>query len=45
VVIAVPVAPVVERDQEEVRPFERLERGAAAVPAGQGVAQRPGEPA
>ena len=40
VVVAVPPTAVVERDQEEVAPLERLEHGLAAVLAGDGIAQR-----
>ena len=44
VVIAVPAAPVVERDEEQVGPLERLEHRRPAGPAGDRVAQRAGEP-
>ena len=47
VVVAVPGAVAVERDQEQVRPVQRLEHRPAAPAAGQPadrVAQRPGEP-
>ena len=44
VVIAIPLAPVVERDQEQIGPVERLEHGLASVLLGDGVAQRAGQP-
>ena len=44
VVVAVPVPAIVERDEEEVRPIEPLEHRLPAAAAGDGVAQRPGEP-
>ena len=45
VVVAVPAAVVVERDDEQVLPLQRLEhRPARPVRAGDGVAQRPGQP-
>ena len=42
-VVAVPPAAVVERDEEQVPAIERLERGLAPVLAGDGVAQRAGQ--
>ena len=45
VVVPVPAAAVVERDEEQVGPLQRLEPGRAAVLAGHGVAQRAGQPA
>ena len=44
VVIAVPVAAVVERDEEQVRPIELLERRPPAGSAGDRVAERAGQP-
>jgi hypothetical protein len=44
VVEAEPLAPVVERQQEQVRACERLERGGGHRLAGDGVAQRRAEP-
>ena len=44
VVVAVPEAAIVERDEEQVRPIELLEHRLAAAAAGHRVAQRPGEP-
>ena len=44
VVVAIPLAPVVERDEEQVRPIERLQHGLAAVLAGDGIAQRAAQP-
>jgi len=43
VVVSVPAAPVVERDEEEVGALQALECGAAAVLARHGVAQVAGE--
>ena len=40
VVVAVPLAPVVERDHEQVLPVEDLQRGPAAVLTRDGVAER-----
>ena len=40
-VIAIPLATVVERDQEQIGPVDRLEHGLASVLLGDGVAQRP----
>ena len=40
VVIAVPLAAVVERHEEQVGPVERFERGLASVLLGDGIAQR-----
>ena len=42
-VVAVPLALTVERDDEQVGAVERLEHRAAVTPAGEGVAQRPGQ--
>ena len=39
-VVAVPLAAVVERDQEQVPSIKSLEHGFAAVPAGNGIAER-----
>ena len=44
-VIAIPLAPVVERDEEQVPSIERLQHRLAAVLAGDGVAQRAAQPA
>jgi hypothetical protein len=44
VVVVVPPAAIVERDQEPVRAVERLQHRLAAVPAGDGVAQRVRQP-
>ena len=44
-VIAVPVASIVERDQEQIPSLDRLERGLAAVLAGDRIAQGAGQPA
>ncbi len=44
VVVAVPAPPIVERDEEQVRPFERLEHRRPAGPAGHRVTQGSGEP-
>ena len=44
VVVAVPVAAVVERDQEQVGAVQRLQGGLAAGPTGHGVAQRAAQP-
>ena len=44
VVVAVPEAAIVERDEEEVRPIELLEHRLPAAATGHGIAQRPGEP-
>ena len=44
VVVAVPLAAVVERDQEQVPSIQRLEHGLAAVPAGNGIAERAAQP-
>ena len=43
-VVAIPPATIVERDQEQVRPVQRLEHGLAAVLAGDGIAQRAAQP-
>ena len=40
-VVAIPLAPVVEGDQEQVSPIEGLEHGLAAGLGGDGFAQRP----
>ena len=44
VVVAVPPAAVVERDQEQVAALQRLQHGLAAVLAGDGIAQRAAQP-
>ena len=44
VVVAVPLPPVVERDQEEVGPLEGFQPRGAALLAGDGVAQRAAQP-
>jgi hypothetical protein len=44
VVVAVPVAGVVERDDEQVGPLQPLQHGPAVGPAGDGVAQLTSEP-
>ena len=44
VVVAIPLAAVVERDEEQVRPVQRLQRGLAAVLPGDGIAQRTAQP-
>ena len=44
VVVAVPVAPVVQRDQEQVRAVQLLEGDLAVMSAGHGVAQRAAQP-
>ena len=44
VVIAVPAAPVVERDQEQVPPLQRVQHGLAIAALGHGVAQRAAQP-
>ncbi len=44
VVVAVPAATVVERDDEQVGAVERLQHGGAVVAAGDGVAQRTAQP-
>ena len=44
VVIAIPPAAVVERDQEQVPAIQRLQHGLAVVLAGDGVAQRAAQP-
>ena len=38
-VVPVPLAPPVERDEQEVRPFERLEHARGAGPVEHGIAQ------
>ncbi len=43
-VVAVPLPPVVERHQEQVGALQGHKRGPTPVPAGDGVAQRSGEP-
>src|SRR5207344_2311740 len=40
----VPLAAVVERDQEQVSPLQRRQLGLAAVLAGDGIAQRAAQP-
>src|SRR3712207_7391344 len=45
VVVAVPPAAVVERDEKQVRPVEGLQRLPTVVPAGDRVAQRAAQPA
>ena len=44
VVVPVPLAVRVERDDEQVLPLQRLQRRPSARPAGHRVAQRPGQP-
>ena len=44
VVIAPPAAHLIQRDQEQARPFGLLEQRLAALAAGDGVAQRAAEP-
>ena len=44
VVVAVPLPPVVQGDDEQVGALQRHEHLAAVVAAGDGVTQRPGEP-
>ena len=44
-VVAIPLAAVVERDQEQVPSIERLQHGLAAVLAGDGIAQWAAQPA
>ena len=44
VVVAIPLAAVVERDQEQVAALQRLQHGLAAVLAGDGIAQRAAQP-
>ena len=44
VVIAPPAAQLIQRDEEQARPFRRLEQRLAALAAGDGVAQRAAEP-
>ena len=44
VVVAVPPAAVVERDQEQVPPVQRLQHGPATAVAGDGITQRTAEP-
>ena len=44
VVVAVPEAAIVERDEEEVGPIEPLEHRLPAAATGHGIAQRSGEP-
>ena len=44
-VVAVPKAPVVQGDQEQVRPIEGLEHGPTAVLARHGIAERAVQPA
>ena len=44
-VVAVPKAPVVERDQEQVRPIEGLEHGPTIVLTRHGIAERAVQPA
>jgi hypothetical protein len=39
-VVAIPPAAVIKRDEEQVSPLQRRELGLAAVLAGDGVAQR-----
>jgi hypothetical protein len=39
-VVAIPPAAVVERDQEQVSPVQRLQHGLAATLPGDGIAQR-----
>jgi hypothetical protein len=43
-VVAVPLTAVVERHQEQVLSIKSLEHGFAAVPAGNGIAERATEP-
>jgi len=43
-VVAVPLAARVERDEEQVRPRHRLQLLRTIVPTGHGVAQRPEQP-
>ena len=43
--VAIPLAAVVERDQEQVCAIERLEHGLAAVLTGDGIAQWAAQPA
>ena len=44
VVVSVPLAPSVERDQEEIPSIEVLEHALAAIQSGDRIAQGPGEP-
>ena len=44
VVVAVPAALVVERDEEQVAPVERLDRRDAPLPCRDGIRERAGEP-
>ena len=44
VVVAIPPAAVVERDQEQVPSVQRLQHGLAAVLPGDGIAQRAAQP-
>ena len=44
-VVAIPPAAVVERDQEQVPPVQRLQHGLAAILPGDGIAQRTAQPA
>lgn len=44
VVVAVPLPPIVQRDEEEVGALKGHERAAPVVAAGDGVAERPREP-
>ena len=44
VVVAVSLAPVVERDEEQVRPVEQFEGGLAAGRPRHGVAERAAQP-
>ena len=43
-VIAIPPAAVIERDQEQVPPLQRRQRGLATALAGDGIAQRAAQP-
>ena len=45
VVVAVPPAAVIQRDQEQVPPVQRRQHGLAAVPPGDRIAQRAAQPA
>ena len=43
-VVAIPPAAVIERDQEQVPPIQRLQHGLAATLPGDGIAQRTAQP-
>ena len=44
-VVAIPAAAVIQRDQEQIPPIQRLQHGLAAALPGNRIAQRPAQPA